>query len=149
MILPFAIQLDKSILKAAIYVSFLSAGGMFLINLILFLLEGKLLVLLKNWNVFKVLISQFEIISIFLIPIFIGSFIRPLSRRKKDLIIQGGVVLLISSFIYFTIVTYLPSLDIYPHDDRNLNTNLLLLGSFIAINLAIYLPAIFKNECNP
>ena len=142
----FTIRFDREVFNAVIKVNVISIFGMIAITILSILFEGKLAVLIKDWNVIKVFLPQLELILMFLIPLFLGVFIRPLSRKRKHLIIQGSLILFISSLIYYAIVTYIPQLDMYPYDERGIVDNLVIVGAFIAINLAIYLPAIMKNE---
>ena len=119
---------------------------MFSITIINIIFEGYFFKALSNWKFLRVLIPQIEMISIFLIPIFVAAFIRPLSRKKNHLILQGSLVLFISSALYLAIVTYLPKLNAYPYDDRGIETNIIMLGIFLMINLALYAPPIFQKE---
>lgn len=146
MSLPFEIRFDKNVFKTAMYVSGISIGGVLLISVISLLFEGKLFSLVENWNFIGVFISQLELLSIFLIPMFVAVFVRPLSRKRKDLLIQGCVILLVSSLIYFALVSYAPQLDIYPFEKRGHLTNTILLGIFLIINLAIYSPSLLRKE---
>jgi len=108
--------------------------------------EGYFFTALSNWKFLKTFIPQIETISIFLIPIYVAAFIRPLSRKKKHLILQGSLVLFISSVVFLAMVTYLPKLNAYPYDDRGIGTNIVMLSIFLMINLALYAPPIFKQE---
>jgi len=134
MSLPIEIRFDRAVFKTAIYVGSIFIGGIFLINMSSFFFKGKLFSIIENWNFIRVLIPQLELFSIFLIPVFVAIFIRPCSRKRKDLLIQGGSILLISSLIYFAIVTYIPQLEIYPFDKRGHAANFVLLGVFLMIN---------------
>ena len=146
MSLPVTFQLDRHIFKTTLYVGFISFIGMILVGLIVFIFDGKFFYLMHTKNLALVLISQFELVSIFMIPPFVASFVRPLSRTKSRLLIQGSIVLMLSSLIYLAVVTYLPRLEIYPFHERNVTTNAILVGVFLFINLALYLPSIFRKE---
>ena len=148
MTLPFVIRFDKNVFKAALIISLAGAALIFSVTLIDALFERHLSKLFTNWNLAKVLLPQIELLAIFVIPLLVGSIVRPFSQKKQHLIIQGFLVLLVSSFIYFGVITYLPQLELYPYDERNLSTNSILLIVFVGLNLAIYLPSIFKTEKN-
>ena len=143
---PIEIRFDRDVFKTTIYVGSIFIGGIFLISVLSLLFEGKLFSVIESWNFIRVLIPQLELFSIFLIPMFVAIFIRPCSRKRKDLLIQGCTILFISSLIYFAIVTYIPHLEIYPFNKRAHAANFVLLGVFLMINLAIYSPSLLRKD---
>ena len=146
MSLPFEIRFDRNVFKTALICSLAGIFLMVSVTAMNIIFEGYFFKALSNWKFLKVFIPQIEMISIFLIPIFVAAFIRPVSRKKKHLILQGSIVLFVSSVVYLAIVTYLPKLSVYPYDDRGIETNIVLLSIFLMINLALYAPPIFKQE---
>ena len=146
MTFPFRIHLELSVLKIALV---LSLAGIFLclsIHFITALFEGYFLKFFSDWNYIRVSLPTLMTLAMIVLPIFVGSFIRPTGHSKFSLFVHGLIVLGLSSIVYFALLTYFPRLSLYPYDELSLGGKSVATLCLLTFNLIIYLPKLFKAE---
>ena len=146
---PIEIHFDLDVFKIGLLLCAIGIPFIVAIIFIAGLFDGYLLKLFQEWNFIRAFLPSIILIAIFVTPVFIGSFLHPKDNNKPNRLIRGGIVLGLSSVLFFLILGLLPKFALYPYDEMDFLSKLIVTLCFIVVNLVIYLPSILKLDNNP
>lgn len=146
MSLPIELRFDVVVFKIGLLLCAVGIPFFVAIVFITALFDGYLLKLFQEWNFIRVFLPSIILIAMFVIPIFIGSLVHPIGNNKLNHLVRGGIVLGLSSVLFYIILGLLPKLELYPYDELDTLDKLIVTLCFIVINLTLYLPSILKID---
>lgn len=109
-------------------------------------LSGQLLSLF-DWSIMRSVWAGYSLLTaMFLLPILIAVLIRPRSKSKQDRLVHGAVICLIAGGIIYAISQYFYHKGYVGSGYEGVGTSLILAICLVAINSALYLPAVLQGK---
>lgn len=143
---PIHIAYSNSVLVTALKLAIIYV--LFCIALTVFQLAlGGQLLSLFDWSTMRsVWVVHSLFAAMFLLPILIAVLIRPRSKSKLDRLVHGAAICLIAGGVYFAISQYFYHKGYMGSGYEGVGASIILALCLVAINSALYLPAILQGK---
>ena len=143
---PVHIAYSNSVLVIALKLTIIYMLFCIALTVVQLALHGQLLSLF-DWSIMRNVWAVHSLFAaMFLLPILIAVLIRPRSKSRLDRLVHGAAICLIAGAIYFAISQYFYHKGYMGSGYEGLGTSIILALCLVAINSALYLPAILQGK---
>lgn len=143
---PVHIAYSHSVLIIALKLTIIFMVAWIALTVFQLALRGQLLSLF-DWSIMRSLWARHTLFTaMFLLPILIAVLIRPRSKSKQDRLVHGSVICLIAGGIYFAISQYFYHKGYVGSGYEGVGASIILALCLVALNSALYLPAILQGK---